>query len=136
MSTIRAKNTSPERIVRSILHKAGFRYRLHSKNLPGTPDLVLSRYRVAIFVHGCFWHAHSCRFFRMPSSNREFWEKKISANRDRDTKIMKKLLGAGWRVFIVWECALRGKRNFSDIGNQLISWIGSDNQLGELSGEG
>lgn len=106
MSRIRAKNTRPEIHLRSILHRAGYRFRLHSRHLPGTPDIVLPRYRTAIFVHGCFWHGHDCRKGALPKSNTAFWESKIARNRDRDAKQIEALRTDGWRVHIAWECVL------------------------------
>lgn len=108
MSGIRRSNTRPEILVRKLLHAAGLRFRLHRRDLPGRPDLVLPRYEVAIFVHGCFWHAHvGCRFAKTPSSNTDFWIKKLSANRARDERDVYMLRQQGWRVALVWECATR-----------------------------
>ncbi len=101
-------NTKPELIVRSGLHAMGFRFRTHVRGLPGTPDLALRRFKAAVFVHGCFWHGHNCRLFKMPSTRREFWEEKISGNRMRDCNAVNALRALGWRVLIVWECALKG----------------------------
>lgn len=109
MSGIRAKDTKPEMQVRKILHSAGFRYRLHDRKLPGKPDLVLKKYGVVVMVQGCFWHGHdNCPLFRLPKSRTEFWEEKISANAERDNKNSIKLLELGWRILMVWECALKG----------------------------
>ncbi len=109
MSGIRGKNTRPEMQVRRALFERGFRYRLHSRDLPGTPDLVLPRYRAVVFVHGCFWHGHDCSFFRWPTTRPEFWRAKITRNRAVDREATKRLHAAGWRVLTVWECALRGR---------------------------
>ena len=109
MSGIRSKNTRPEMEVRKALFARGFRYRLHSRRLPGTPDLVLPRYRAVVFVHGCFWHGHDCSFFRWPSSRPEFWRAKITRNQAVDLESNERLRTAGWRVLTVWECALRGR---------------------------
>ena len=109
MSGIRAKNTRPEMQVRRALFERGFRYRLHSRALPGTPDLVLRRYGAVVFVHGCFWHGHDCSFFRWPATRPEFWRTKITRNREVDGEARIKLRAAGWRVLTVWECALRGR---------------------------
>lgn len=108
MSRVRAKDTRPEMTVRTLLHRAGFRYRLHCRDLPGRPDIVLPRYRAAIFVHGCFWHGHDCSLFRMPATRTEFWTAKINANRLRDAAAAAALCEAGWRSLWIWECALRG----------------------------
>ena len=108
MSGIGGRNTKPEIVVRKALFAAGFRFRLHSKDLPGCPDVVLPGRRVAVFVHGCFWHAHpGCRYAKTPASRREFWESKLAANVERDGRARKALLSEGWRVLVVWECATR-----------------------------
>lgn len=109
MSGIRSKNSRPEMLVRRALFERGFRYRLHSKELPGTPDLVLSRYGAVVFVHGCFWHGHECSFFRWPTTRPEFWRAKITRNREVDREAMESLRASGWRVLTVWECAMRGR---------------------------
>lgn len=104
MSKIGPKNTSPELIVRRWLHKAGYRFRLHRRDLPGTPDIVLPRLRIAIFVHGCFWHAHGCTKGRPPKSRPEFWLPKLARNRARDAEKRTALEAAGWQVIEVWQC--------------------------------
>ena len=106
MQRVKQKNTAPEKIVRSLLHRLGYRFRIHRKDLPGTPDIVLPSRRVAIFVHGCFWHGHDCRRGRAPASNLEYWGPKIASNRDRDSRKAAALVSAGWRVVVVWECEL------------------------------
>ena len=111
MSSIRGKDTQPELIVRRYLHACGFRFRLHRKDLPGRPDLVLPKWRVALFVHGCFWHGHQkCRYFRLPNTRHEFWKAKIQGNRIRDIRAEKRLSEQGWHVLTIWECALRDCR--------------------------
>jgi DNA mismatch endonuclease (patch repair protein) len=108
MSRIRGRNTGPELRLRSLLHRAGFRFRLHVKQLPGRPDVVLPKYRTAIFVHGCFWHRHSgCRNATMPSTRREFWQEKFDGNVSRDLRNRAALEAAGWTVLTVWECELK-----------------------------
>ena len=108
MSLIRGKDTKPEMIVRRYLFSRGFRYRLHGKKLPGRPDLVLRRHRTVVFVHGCFWHGHYGRpCFKMPKSRTEWWEAKIARNAARDAFNRHQLAATGWRVVVVWECALR-----------------------------
>lgn len=108
MSGIKGKNTGPEMQVRRFLHSSGFRYRLHRKDLPGAPDIVLTRYRVAIFVHGCFWHRHpGCKYASTPATRQEFWLAKLDGNRLRDNRDQASLLGMEWRVAVIWECALR-----------------------------
>lgn len=107
MSRIRSKNTKPEIRLRSLLHKAGYRFRLHARKLPGTPDIVLPKYRTVIFVHGCFWHRHiDCANSTMPKTRIEFWESKFKTTVERDQDKIEKLRLAGWRVIIVWECEL------------------------------
>ena len=108
MSAIKGKDTQPEMKVRRFLHKRGFRYRLHDKSLPGSPDLCLPRYRVVIFVHGCFWHRHEgCRLSYVPASNRDSWQAKFQQNVERDRRNIDSLVQTGWRVIILWECGLR-----------------------------
>ena len=110
MSSIRGKNTKPEILVRKGLHARGFRFRLHNKKLPGSPDIVLPKYGVAIMVNGCFWHGHKgCRYATKPKSNVEFWETKIARNRHRDEVTNAHLEALGWHVITIWECELRGK---------------------------
>jgi len=108
MASIRGKNTKPELRVRRGLHALGVRFRLHRRDLPGSPDLVLPKYRVALFVHGCFWHRHdSCKLAYTPAANRQEWEEKFKGNVARDRRQIALLLQMGWRVFVIWECALR-----------------------------
>jgi DNA mismatch endonuclease, patch repair protein len=116
MSGIRGRDTSPERIVRRYLHRAGFRFRLHVRDLPGCPDIVLPKYGTVVFVHGCFWHQHSgCRYAYMPKSNREFWRTKLSGNRDRDLRHARELEILGWQVIVVWECQTRQQRELEHV---------------------
>lgn len=108
MQSVPSENTKPEMLVRSFLHKNGFRFRLHSKKLPGHPDIVLPKYKTVIEVRGCFWHRHpGCRQATMPSSNVEFWQKKFKRNVDRDKKTEKQLNELGWNLIVVWECELK-----------------------------
>ncbi|MDQ1192144.1 DNA mismatch endonuclease (patch repair protein) [Brevundimonas vesicularis] len=109
MSGIRAKNTKPEMVLRQGLHARGLRYRLHARELPGKPDLVFPTRRAVLFAHGCFWHGHSCHLFRMPATRPEFWAAKIERNREVDLRSEVRLQDAGWRIGVVWECALRGR---------------------------
>lgn len=106
MSRIRGKDTKPELLVRKFLHSEGFRFRLHRKDLPGKPDLVLPKYAAVVFVQGCFWHAHKCQKGRIPGSRGDFWKSKLEANAKRDVRNIRKLRSLGWHVFNVWECEL------------------------------
>lgn len=108
MSAIRGRNTRPEINVRQALHKAGYRFRLHRRDLPGSPDIVLPKYRTCIFVHGCFWHRHAgCRFTTTPATRHDFWLAKFAANKARDSDVQRRLVEAGWRVIVVWECGIK-----------------------------
>ncbi len=111
MSRIKATETKPEILVRKFLFSQGFRYRKNVSNLPGKPDIVLKKYKTIIFVNGCFWHGHeNCRYFRLPKSNIDFWENKISGNKKRDAEIYKKLTDSGWNCITVWDCELKKDR--------------------------
>lgn len=110
MSKIRSKNTKPELILRSALHKLGYRFRIHRNDLPGKPDIVLPKYHTVIFVHGCFWHYHKdCREGRIPDTNSKFWKEKLQKNKARDEKHVRKLRRLGWKVMRVWECQIEKK---------------------------
>lgn len=113
MSRIRGKNTKPEEMVRKHLFAKGFRYRKNDPKLPGKPDIVLPKYRTVIFVNGCFWHHHNCRYFVWPKNNAEFWKKKIDGNVERDAYNHQVLESLGWRVIDVWECELKGEKFFN-----------------------
>jgi len=110
MQAVGTKNTGPEWIVRRLLHSAGYRYRLHARELPGKPDLVFPRRRAAIFVHGCFWHSHGCSKGQPPKSKLEYWGPKLKANRLRDERQRKELEELGWRVLTVWQCETKDER--------------------------
>jgi len=111
MASIKGKDTKPEMLVRRYLHSHGFRYSLHSKRLPGKPDIVLRKYHSVVFVHGCFWHGHpGCPDFRPPKSNKPFWEEKVRRNKERDAAEIGALEALGWNVIIVWECELKKGR--------------------------
>lgn len=107
MSCIKGKKTRPEEIVAKYLFSQGFRYRRNVKKLPGTPDIVLKKYRTVIFVNGCFWHMHGCKYFVWPADNAEFWRKKLIANKERDEREYTELIALGWKIIIVWECQLK-----------------------------
>jgi len=110
MASVRGKDTGPELVVRKLLHAAGYRFRLHSANLPGRPDIVFPLRKKVVFVHGCFWHSHpNCPRAKRPAANSEFWEQKISRNVERDAAATSKLQSSGWQVLIVWECEIRQK---------------------------
>lgn len=133
MSGIRGRNTKPEILIRSLLHRHGFRFRLHVRDLPGKPDIVLPRYHAVVFVHGCFWHGHDCPLFKWPGTRPDFWRKKIGRNRLNDDRAKETLLENGWRVGIVWECALRGAgRNIEGVAQGLADWLRSDTPLIEV----
>jgi DNA mismatch endonuclease (patch repair protein) len=110
MTRIRSKDTKPELAVRSILHRLGFRFRLHRKDLPGRPDIVLPKYRKIILVQGCFWHGHTCRLASKPKSNQVYWARKILSNQERDRRTLASLKDAGWSVLELWECEIRAGR--------------------------
>jgi DNA mismatch endonuclease, patch repair protein len=131
MSRITGRNTTPERAVRSFLHRQGFRFRLHRRNLPGRPDIVLPRYKVAIFVNGCFWHQHKgCPDGTFPASNRAFWRKKLGGNVARDRRSIAALRAEGWRIAVVWECALRRAPAHPTAMPKLVRWIKSQRRIG------
>ncbi|MEI9917364.1 MAG: very short patch repair endonuclease [Bacteroidota bacterium] len=110
MSRIRSKNTKPEMIVRKYLHARGYRFRLHVKDLPGKPDIVLKKYRTAIFIHGCFWHGHEgCKYFVVPKTRTDWWMKKIARNRSNDQQAKEDLVRLNWRVMELWECEIKNK---------------------------
>lgn len=134
MSRIGGKDTKPEMLIRRALHARGFRYRLHVGKLPGRPDIVLPRFRAAIFIHGCFWHAHEgCRYFRIPGTRTGFWTAKLHGNRDRDRTKEAALRAAGWRTLVVWECAIKSIP-VDSLANTIVSWLASGDLVGEISG--
>lgn len=137
MSGIRGKDTKPEMVLRRGLHALGFRFRLHDRKLPGTPDLVFPKYHAVILVHGCFWHGHDCHLFRLPGSRTEFWRMKIDRNRAVDVRTELALHNAGWRVGTVWECAMRGKGRLSmeNILEVCSAWLKSDASELEIRGQ-
>ena len=115
MSRIRNRDTRPEKLVRSLLHRMGFRFRLHRKDLPGKPDIILPRHHAVVMVHGCYWHRHpGCHFAYTPKSNQEFWENKFRDNINRDLRQQQELTALGWRVLTVWECETRYPETLSE----------------------
>ncbi|MEY9096710.1 very short patch repair endonuclease [Paenibacillus sp. RC84] len=123
MSKIKSKNTTPELIVRRLLHKMGYRFRLHRTDLPGKPDIVLPRFKKVIFVNGCFWHGHSnCKKSQLPESNKKFWQDKISRNINRDAENIKKLIEMGWGVLTIWDCQTK-KRGIENLEMLLDAFL-------------
>lgn len=136
MSAIRGRDTRPELFLRKSLHRRGFRYRLHGRDLPGRPDLVFPRYRAVLFAHGCFWHMHDCHLFRWPSTRQEFWKTKLEANRSRDDRNLAALARDGWRIGVVWECSLKGpaRHDPEEVVDQCAEWLCSDRDSLEIAG--
>jgi DNA mismatch endonuclease (patch repair protein) len=136
MSGIRGKNTRPEMLIRKGLFALGLRYRIHDKGLPGKPDLVFRKYKVVVFVDGCFWHGHNCALFKWPSSNVDFWRKKILRNRELDQLNSRSLRGQGWGIFRIWECALKGpsRRPLEEVVTRTASWIRTGARSKEMRG--
>lgn len=136
MAAVRSVNTKPELHVRKGLHAAGLRFRLHVKDMPGKPDLVFARRRAVVFVNGCFWHGHDCHLFKWPGTRSEFWHEKIGRNVAKDAQAIATLRASGWRVAIVWECALKGRTrlNESDTIRRLAAWLRSDSNSITIQG--
>lgn len=126
MAGIRGRNTKPEILIRSLLHRQGFRFRIHGCGLRGKPDIVFPGLRAVIFVHGCFWHGHNCSLFKWPATRPEFWRTKIGRNQENDARVVDALLADGWRVGVVWECAIRGRdRDVGKVIFRLSEWLRS-----------
>lgn len=136
MAAVRGTNTKPEMLLRRGLHAQGFRFRLHDRKLPGRPDMVLPKHHAVIFVNGCFWHGHDCSLFRWPASREEFWRTKISGNVARDAVSLAALRAAGWRIAVVWECALKGRarREPGEVIDLLARWLFSGDAELDLQG--
>ncbi len=133
MAKVHGKDTAIEKKVRSHLHKKGYRFRKHVATLPGSPDIVLPKYKTAIFIHGCFWHGHyGCRKSRLPTTRHAFWEEKRRANLERDARKVTKLLNLGWRVAVVWQCALEKLTTLSHTMDILEDWINSEKTRYEI----
>lgn len=137
MSRVRGRDTKPELLLRRSLHAAGLRYRLHRRDLPGSPDLVFPSRGAVAFVHGCFWHGHDCPAFRLPATRPEFWRTKIDTNRERDARAHAALCDAGWRVLTVWECALRGRGRLPlpVVVGAAAAFLSSDREEGTITGD-
>jgi DNA mismatch endonuclease (patch repair protein) len=137
MSGIKGKDTQPEMIVRRLLHRDGYRYRLHVSKIPGKPDLVFPKFSALIFVNGCFWHGHDCHLFKWPKTRSAFWREKIRGNIYRDSNNLLKLENMGWRVCIVWECAVKGKAQIDKerLGKLITRWLDSSRLRYEIRGE-
>ncbi|HLZ79040.1 MAG TPA: DNA mismatch endonuclease Vsr [Sphingomonas sp.] len=135
MCRVRAKDTAPEWTVRRLLHSRGFRYRLHRRDLPGKPDIVLPRFQTTLFVHGCFWHGHGCSLFRLPATRTEFWSAKITANRQRDAVAIGALGALGWRSLLVWECATKGRGRLPEalLADRIVAFLNGDDIVGEIA---
>jgi DNA mismatch endonuclease (patch repair protein) len=136
MSGIRGRDTKIEVAIRKALHARGLRYRTDVRSLPGRPDIVLPRWRAAILVHGCFWHAHNCGLYRVPATRRKFWREKLEGNAARDRRNLDALLAAGWRVAVVWECALRDRPHveIEQVADKVAKWIRSRKTEAEIQG--
>ena len=137
MAGIRGKDTKPETSVRKALHRRGYRYRLHNPKLPGKPDLAFTSRKAVIMVHGCFWHGHGCNLFKWPSTRELFWRKKINRNRDRDSEMQQALESLGWRILVVWECALKGRtrKPFEEVVDGVSLWLDEGSANAEIQGD-
>lgn len=136
MAGIRGSDTKPEKTIRQGLHRRGFRFRLHVRDLPGRPDIVLPRWRAVILTHGCFWHGHDCNLFQWPKTRETFWQGKIEGNRRRDAASLKALKALGWRTLIVWECALKGReaKGSHETVREAVEWLLSSSNSAEIRG--
>jgi DNA mismatch endonuclease, patch repair protein len=139
MSRVKSKDTRQEVEIRKRLFALGFRYRLNDRKLPGAPDIVLPKYKAAIFIHGCFWHAHDCALFRWPSSKKMFWEKKLEGNRQRDIENIESLKKLGWKILVIWECSFRGagkkrEKEIETIVIKMKKWLNSGKVSREIKG--
>lgn len=137
MAAIRSANTRPELIVRRLLHAAGFRYRLHRRDLPGKPDLTLAKWNTVIEVHGCFFHAHDCHLVRKrPADNSEFWEQKLGGNAERDRRNAEAVAALGWRRLVIWQCAITGRKRLDpgELRSRISDWLRGTDNSGEIRG--
>lgn len=131
MASVKQRDTGPEMLLRKELHRLGFRYRLHDRKLPGSPDIVLKKHRAVIFVHGCFWHRHGCKLSTSPSTQKEFWQNKFEQNAKRDKKKYEELLKMGWRILVVWQCAIKAT-TIESISKVITGWLNSNRKYREL----
>lgn len=132
MASVKSRNTKPEIQIRHMLHRMGFRYRLHVNHLPGKPDMVFPKYRAVIQVNGCFWHAHGCAKSKLPKTRVEFWREKIGKNKERDKMNIEKLLGHGWRVLVWWECNTKNSEKFKISLGKAAEWLLSNEPYLEI----
>lgn len=137
MASIRRADTKPELFIRQGLHRLGFRFRLDDRTLPGRPDIVFPKYHAVLFVHGCFWHRHDCHLFKWPGNREDFWKEKLSGNAERDRRNIDSLEQVGWRVGIVWECAIRGRtrQKPNSIFSTCSDWLLSDGKSLVIKGQ-
>lgn len=129
MRGIGSRNTKPELLIRKRLFGMGFRYRINDRKIAGSPDIVFPKYHAVIFIHGCFWHGHDCELFKLPGTRTEFWKEKIEGNRKRDAKVLNQLCAEGWRICIVWECAVKGKAQLQRVDitvSKIAEWVRPD----------
>lgn len=138
MKAIKSRDTKPEMIVRKLLHRNGYRFRLSPVNLPGKPDIWMTKWNTAIFINGCFWHMHDCDMFRLPGTRTDFWRKKLDENRERDQNVIRELTSSGIRVLVIWECSLRGKKKLTpDLLLLLIkTFLRTDFKISEITSSG
>ena len=136
MAAVKGKNTSPELKIRKLLHSYGYRFTLNNKHLPGNPDIVMKKHNTVVFIHGCFWHLHNCYKSTLPKTNSSFWKQKLEANKLRDQENIEKLEALGWRIVVIWECALKGKLKVSDdeVINRVSAWLKTSKPLLDIAG--
>jgi len=136
MSRVRNVDTTPELLLRCGLHARGYRFRLHRKDLPGRPDIILPKYKSIILVNGCFWHGHGFPMFKIPETRQEFWVTKIRRNRERDALVLSSLASLDWRVFVLWECSIKGsgRRPMGAVLDEIIAWLDGHDPSGEIAG--
>ena len=137
MSGIKGKNTKPELFIRKAIHALGYRYRLHVRDLPGKPDIVFPKFKAVVFIHGCFWHLHNCHLFKWPKTRPDFWKQKITRNKYHDEESIQMLSEKGWRVLIIWECAIKGKhkKDLKRIIDECVAWLKGRSPFFEIRGK-